>query len=502
MSITLKMKNIRKQFPGVIALDGVNIELLKGSVLALLGENGAGKSTLMKILAGVCPQDEGVIEIFGKEVKIDNVNVAKTNGISIIFQELSLSDNLTIAENIYANKEPTKYGLIDDKKLNEECKNYLVSLGIEMDPKILVSNLSIAQKQLVEIAKGLVTNPKIIIMDEPTSALSNKETELLFNIINKLKNEGKSIIYISHRMEELFKIADFVTVLRDGKYINTVKISDTSVDELISMMVGRDMLEIYPKRDFNYQDNDVVLELKNLTKKDYYHNISLALKKGEILGMYGLMGSGRTEIVKGIFGILKKDSGEIFIENQKVEINSSKDAINCGIAFVTENRKEEGLVLTSSVAENISSVRIESIINKFGFLSYQKETNLANHYIKKLNIKTPNFEQIVNNLSGGNQQKVVLSKWFEIKPKILILDEPTRGIDVGAKFEIYKFINELSKSGVGIILISSELPEVLNMADKILVINDKKVITKLDADKTNQEEIMTYITNKKEVNLW
>ncbi|MFZ7132613.1 MAG: sugar ABC transporter ATP-binding protein, partial [Eubacteriales bacterium] len=354
MSRILKMNGIRKVFPGVVALDNVDISLEAGKVHGLLGENGAGKSTLMKVLSGAYQPDAGTIELYEEEVKINNVLDAKSLGISIIYQELSLSKNMTVAENIYALNEPVKFGMIDDDQLNENTKKLLDSLSIDIRPDVLVGELSIANQQMVEIAKALSLDPKIVIMDEPTSALSSKETELLFSIIRKLKKEGKSIIYISHRMEEIFEITDNVSVLRDGQFIGTVETEKTDVDELIDMMVGRKMEEFYPEKKFKYTDDRDLLKVVNYNKEGYYHDINLSVKPGEILGIYGLMGSGRTEIIQGIFGILNKESGEMFIDDSKVKVDSPKEAINNGIAYVTENRKDEGLVLTAGLHENMT----------------------------------------------------------------------------------------------------------------------------------------------------
>lgn len=494
MTSILKMSGIRKVFPGVVALDGVNISLEAGTVLALLGENGAGKSTLMKILSGSYQPDGGQIELYGKQTDIKNVLDAKSLGISIIYQELSLSPNMTVAENIFALNEPLKAGMIDDELMIKKTKALLDSLSIHIDPSVEVRHLSLANQQMVEIAKAISSDPNIVIMDEPTSALSAKETEILFNIIRKLKAEGKSVIYISHRMEEIFEITDEVSVLRDGKYIGTVKTSETHIDELIRMMVGRNMDEVYPEKTFPYTEDVSLLRLEGYTKKDEYHDISFNLHPGEIVGIYGLMGSGRTEIAQGIFGILGKNSGEMYIRDQKVDIKSPQDAIHNKIAFVTENRKDEGLILSANVHENITLANLERILGKLGLINENKEKQVANDYKDSLKIKTPSIYQTVNKLSGGNQQKIVLSKWFEIEPEILILDEPTRGIDVGAKFEIYKLMIELAARGVGILLISSDLPEVLNMSDRLLVVRDKTIIKELASKSTNQEEIMKYIT--------
>ncbi|WP_307794929.1 sugar ABC transporter ATP-binding protein [Alkalihalobacillus sp. BA299] len=485
-------------FPGVVALDGVNISLEKGKALALLGENGAGKSTLMKILSGSYTPDEGEIYFFGDKVEIKDVVHAKDLGISIIYQELSLSPNMTVAENIFALQEPIRYGMIDDNAMNKKARKLLAELDLDISPTKVVNELSISNQQMVEIVKALSTNPKIIIMDEPTSALSSKETEKLYEIINKLKSQGTSIIYISHRMEEIFTITDYVSVLRDGKYIGTVETSKTTTDELIKMMVGREMDKVYPIKDFKFIKDEKLLELKDYNKKGYYHGINLFVRPGEILGLYGLMGSGRTEIVQGIFGMLKKDKGDMFLHGKKVNVKNAFSAIEHKIAFVTEDRKHEGLVLSASVYENVTFANIGKVLNKFKLIDHQKEVQITKEHKDNLKIKTPNVYQTVNKLSGGNQQKIVLSKWFEIEPEILILDEPTRGIDVGAKFEIYKLMIELARKGVGIILISSELPEILNVSDRLLVVNDKKIVSELDPKNTTQEEIMSYITKRGE----
>ncbi|MET3696672.1 monosaccharide ABC transporter ATP-binding protein (CUT2 family) [Bacillus oleivorans] len=498
MTTILKMNGIRKEFPGVVALDGVDISLEEGKVLALLGENGAGKSTLMKILSGSYQPDGGSIEIFGKKVEIKNVTHARELGISIIYQELSLSPNMTVAENIFALYEPVKYGLIDDKAMNRQSQALLDELGISISPTALVKELSISNQQMIEIAKAISSDPKIIIMDEPTSALSSKETEILFNIIRKLKSKGCSVIYISHRMEEIFEITDSVSVLRDGKYIGTVETNDTTSDQLITMMVGRSMDEIYPVKDFPYVRDEALLELKGYHLQGKYHNVSFTVRPGEIVGLYGLMGSGRTEIAQGIFGMLKKEQGEMFINGKKVEVDNPSTAIKNGIAFVTEDRKHEGLVLSGSVYENTTIANLNKVLNKFKLIKHNKEVEITKRHVESLKIKTPSIYQTVNKLSGGNQQKIVLAKWFEIEPDILILDEPTRGIDVGAKFEIYKLMIELAKKGVGIIMISSELPEVLNTSDRMLVVRDREIVAEIKNPKeTTQEKVMNYITSEK-----
>jgi len=496
MGTILEMKGIRKEFPGVIALDGVNITLEEGKVLGLLGENGAGKSTLMKILSGSYQPNDGEIRLFGEKVDIKNVVHAKELGISIIYQELSLSSNMTVAENIFALNEPVKFGFIDDEEMNRRTAQLLDELDISIPATRLVKDLSISNQQMVEIAKAISYRPKIIIMDEPTSALSSKETDTLFKIIRKLVDQKCSVIYISHRMEEIFEITDYVSVLRDGTYIGTVETKDTTSDELIRMMVGRSMDEIYPEKNFPYVKDEKLLELKGYHLEGKFHDISFYVRPGEILGLYGLMGAGRTEIAQGIFGILKKEKGELFIHGKKAAINKPISAIENRIAFVTEDRKQEGLVLTASVFENTTIANLNKVLSKLGLVQHDKEKSITNHHVKSLKIKTPSIYQTVNKLSGGNQQKIVLSKWFEIEPEILILDEPTRGIDVGAKFEIYKLMIELAAKGVAIILISSELPEILNVSDRLLVVRDHRIAAELNPKETSQEEIMNYITKK------
>lgn len=502
MDPILEMKGIRKEFPGVVALDDVNIQLHAGKVLALLGENGAGKSTLMKVLSGSYIPNAGEIHLYGKEVTIKDVVHARELGISIIYQELSLSPNMTVAENIFALYEPSRFGFIDDKEMNRKAKLLLDELGIALSPTALVNNLSISNQQMVEIAKAISSDPKIIIMDEPTSALSSKETKILFSIIEKLKASNCGIIYISHRMDEIFDITDQISVLRDGKYIGTVLTKETSSEQLIKMMVGREMEKVYPHKDFPYIRDEKLLELVDYHKENHFEHISLHVKPGEILGIYGLMGSGRTEIAQGIFGILKKEHGEMLIHGKKVKVDSPFAAIDHKIAFVTEDRKNEGLVLTSSVYENMTIANLGRVLNKFKLIDHAKEVEVTNRHVDNMRIKTPSIYQMVNKLSGGNQQKIVLSKWFEIEPELLILDEPTRGIDVGAKFEIYKLMIELAAKGVGIIVISSELPEILNVSDRVLVVRDHQIAAELNTKQTTQEEIMSYITDNKKHQLF
>ncbi|MCY9665805.1 sugar ABC transporter ATP-binding protein [Paenibacillus alginolyticus] len=484
----LRMENISKSFSGTQILNKVNLSIKRGEVVALVGENGAGKSTLMKILLGLHKLDNGSIFYKGVQVNINNPKKALDLGISMIHQELSLIEERTVAENIWIGREPKMGPFITWKALYEKTEKILETLKIQLDPKEKVKNLSIGNKQLVEILRAITYDSDLIIMDEPTSALSDKEVEILFNIIAELKDRGISIIYISHKFDELFKIADRATVLRDGQLINSKEMALLDQNELITMMVGREINSIYPKENSNI--SDIVLEVKGLNKKNVYKNINFHVRKGEILGVSGLMGSGRTEVMKAIFGLELPDSGEIFIDLKKIRINAPADAINNGLALVTEDRKMEGLALQRSVKENISVVKIKSM-SKLFFVDNSRENRYTTEMINKLLIKTTSRNLPVDSLSGGNQQKVVIAKWLINNPRILILDEPTRGIDVAAKSEIYKLISSLAQQGLTIIMISSELPEILGMSDRILVMHEGEVKGVLNRDEATQEKIMT-----------
>lgn len=485
----LKMENISKSFPGVKALDHVNLELYTGKVLALLGENGAGKSTLMKILSGVYTKDSGDIYFEGNKIDIHSPKYAQSLGIAIIHQELNLLPYLSIAENIFIGREFTKNmtGRIDWKKLYRESKKYLEQLGVTIDPRTLVKNLSVGEQQMVEIAKALSLDAKIIIMDEPTDALTNKETEKLFKVIRTLKQNGKAIVYISHRLKEIFEICDDVTVMRDGKYIGSANVKNIDQEKLIEMMVGRKLEDKFPRKIL--KPGKEMIRVEHLSKKGVLKDVNLSVRSGEVVGLSGLMGAGRTELAKAIFGALKIDSGDIYLEGEKVKINNPKDAVSLGIAYVSEDRKMEGLILKLSVRHNMTL----SALGQFstaGQINANKESRQVEEYIKKLAIKTPSSLQRVKNLSGGNQQKVVLSKWMMINPKVLILDEPTRGVDVGAKVEIYELINKLKESGVAIIMISSEMPEVMGISDRIVVMHEGKITGEFTHDEVSQEKIM------------
>lgn len=485
----LKMENITKSFPGVKALDRVNLELYEGKVLGLLGENGAGKSTLMKILSGIYQKDSGNIYHEGNLIEIKGPKHAQKLGIAIIHQELNLIPDLSIRENIFLGREYTKRLTkgIDWEKLNIESKKYLDLLGVTTDAKTLVRNLSVGEQQMVEIARTLSLDAKIIIMDEPTGTLTSKETGKLFEVIHNLRKNNKAVVYISHRLEEIFKLCDAITVLRDGAYVGSAKINEIDNEKLIHMMVGRKLKDIFPR--LEREPGKEVLRVKSLTKKGVLENVSFSIREGEVLGVSGLMGSGRTEIAKAIFGALKLDSGEIYLNNKSVKVKSPKDAVRYGIAYLSEDRKMEGLLLKLSVKHNMTLSSLNKI-TKRGKINNKAETNIVADFIKKLSIKTPSSEQTIKNLSGGNQQKVVISKWMLIDPKVLILDEPTRGVDVGAKREIYELINKLKEAGVAIIVISSEMPEVMGISDRILVIHEGKVCGEFTHAEVTQEKIM------------
>jgi len=488
----LQMKNIHKRFPGVYALKSVNFELKAGEVHGLLGENGAGKSTLMKVLAGIYDVDEGEIYIDGRKVEINDVKDSQKAGVSIIHQELVLVPYMSVAENIFSGREPVgRLGFVKKDEMLAQAQQLLDSFDLGIDASRLVVDLNIAQRQMVEIARAISFNSKILVMDEPTSSLTEKEVEFLFKTIESLKAKGVGIVYISHRMAELFRITDRITVMRDGQYIGTRVTKETNVDELISMMVGRELTDYY-HRTF-HELGEVTLEVKNLTRNGVFKDVSFSLRKGEILGFSGLVGAGRSEIMKAIFGLDPIDSGEIYIEGKKVEIKSPRDAMNLGIALVPENRKDEGLILKSSVGYNMTLRVLDEFI-KFIRVNRAKENEIIDTYVQELGIKTPSRSQSVANLSGGNQQKVVIAKWLAAKPKILILDEPTRGVDVSAKAEIYAIMNNLVQTGVSIIMISSELPEIINMSDRVAVVHNGSIKGILNKDELSQEKIMHLAT--------
>ncbi len=486
-NILLRMKNISKSFPGVKALDKVNLELRAGEVHALLGENGAGKSTLIKVLGGIYSLDEGEIEIEGKKVSIESVHDASRNNISIIHQELVLVPYMTVAENIYLGRESGKGFTVNISKMEKDAQKILDDLGMDIDARELVMNLPIAKQQMVEITKAVSVNAKILVMDEPTSSISDREVENLFNIMRDLTKKGVGIIYISHKMSELEEICDRVTVMRDGEYVGTKVVKETNKDELIAMMVGRTLTNYYV-RDF-LPAEEVILKVENLKDGDKVENVSFELRKGEIIGFAGLVGAGRSEAMQAIFGLSKDVSGDIYIEGKKVSIKEPKDAIKNGLALVPESRKEQGLYLLQDIKYNTTIEVLDDFIKNLKVDS-KKEVEITKKYIDMMATKTPSQEQIISNLSGGNQQKVMIGRWLATNPKILILDEPTRGIDVGAKSEIYKIMNDLVKKGVSIIMISSELPEIINMSDRVYVMGAGTIRGCINHEEISQESIM------------
>ncbi|MDD2518750.1 MAG: sugar ABC transporter ATP-binding protein [Bacilli bacterium] len=490
------MKNINKSFYGVPVLKNVNFELDSGEVHALVGENGAGKSTLMKILTGIESKNSGEIYIDGKEINVKNVIEGMKLNIAFLHQELNALPNMTIWENMFLGRYiKNKMGFLDVDQMKKIASSKLKEVGLDIDVDSLMGDIPIGLQQLIEIASALLWNKKTIILDEPTSALTAREIKILFDTINSLKKEGVSFIYITHRLEEIFTICDRVTVLRDGEIIGTRKIKDVIIEDIIKMMVGYEMTERYPKTD--HKPGAVVLEINDLSKSGYYQNINFNLHQGEVLGFSGLMGSGRTEIMQTIFGIIHPDSGEIKVAGKSVKIKSPIDAKKYGIGYITENRKEEGIVLDFSVVDNMVLPNLKEVLNKVKMVDHKLEKELTKKYIDKLDIKTGDINNKIKTLSGGNQQKVVVGKWLATSPMILILDEPTRGVDVGAKYEIYEIINELKKSKVAIIMISSELPEVMGMSDRIAVMHEGKLKSILSKKDFNQEKIMTLSTGGK-----
>lgn len=486
----LEAIDVSKSYPGVQALNRIRFDVREGECHALVGENGAGKSTLMKILAGAEPMDSGTIRIQGREVKIKSPLHAKALGISVIYQEFNLVPQLGAAENIFLGREPHWCGFVDFRKEREEARSLLARLGLTLDVNRPVCEFSVAQQQMVEIAKALSQNAKIIAMDEPSATLTLHELENLFALIRSLKKEGMAIIFISHRLDEIFEICDRVTVFRDGTWIDTRDVASLNRDDIIEMMVGRKLTEEFPKQ--TVTRGNEVLRVENITGQGV-HNVSFSVHAGEIVAMTGLVGAGRTEVARMIFGADFREAGKVWIEGQPVSVHSPKDAIQAGIALLTEDRKSQGLILEMRVRENITLVRLGDF-SRFLFIDRNREREIAMESMRNLQIKAPTAEVVVKNLSGGNQQKVVLAKWLLSKAKIVIFDEPTRGIDVGAKREIYLLMNHLLEMGAGILMISSELPEVLGMGDRILVMSEGYLVGELSREEATQEKIMHLAT--------
>ncbi|RHO89693.1 sugar ABC transporter ATP-binding protein [Ruminococcus sp. AF41-9] len=488
----IEMRGIDKSFGSNQVLKQAGFTLESGEVHALMGENGAGKSTLMKILTGVYTKDAGTVLVDGKEVNYKNPQEAEKAGIVFIYQELNVMFDLTVEENLFMGKEiHGKLGICDRKAMQKKAREALNTLGVDISPKTVMSELSVGQQQMVEICKALMADAKVIIMDEPTAALTQSETVALFKVIESLRKKGVSMVYISHRMEEIFELCDRITVLRDGSYIGVKNIPETNMNEIVKMMIGREIGERYPSRDVKIGKE--VLKVKGLTRKGTFHDVSFSVRAGEVLGVSGLMGAGRTEIMQAIFGNLSYESGSIEIDGKEVKISNPRQAMEQGIGFITEDRKTEGLMLDKSIRENISLCNLGRI-SKSSVISKEAEKNMVAEAIKDLHIKCFGPYHECNNLSGGNQQKVVLAKWILTNPKILILDEPTRGVDIGAKKEIYSIINKLAAQGVAIIMVSSELPEVLGMSDNIMVVREGEVRGIISYEEANQERVMTLAT--------
>ncbi|MBV7298329.1 sugar ABC transporter ATP-binding protein [Enterovibrio paralichthyis] len=490
---TLELKNIRKVFPGVVALNGVSFDIRAGEVHALLGENGAGKSTLMKVMSGIYQDDGGQILIDGKEVKLKTPMDAKHQGILMIHQELSLVEDMTVAENIFLGMMPTKlFGVVDYAKLHDKATEILKRLNCDFGPDDPVGSLTIAKKYMVEIARALVFTPKIVIFDEPTASLTDYEKVVLFEVIKELQSQGVGIAYISHRMEEIFAISDRLSVLRDGEYRGTLTTKDTNEPEVTALMIGRELEQNVVEM---AKGGAVRLEVEGLTLEKHYEDISFSIKEGEVLGMYGLVGAGRTEIAETLFGIRQPDSGVVRFDGQETVIGDSRHAVELGVALVPENRKEQGLILAMSCQDNITMAQLDRV-SVIGWLLEGKESQVYKKYAEQLSIKAPDGSYPVGNLSGGNQQKVVIGKWLSTHPKILILDEPTRGIDVGSKSEIHALIRELARSGLAVLVISSEMPEILSVSDRILALYEGKVMEEFTAETVTENRLVTAITGQ------
>ena len=490
----VEMKGIVKTFSHVQALKGVDFSVRRGEVHALLGENGAGKYTLIKVLTGVYPKDGGEIIFDGQPVEINSREDATKLGVAVIFQEFSLIPTLTVTQNILLNKEKTRFGVLQKKAMRQEISELIQRFDFPLKPDDVIETLSVAQKQMVEILKALSTDARLIIMDEPTASLSAKESEMLYKIIDQLRERGVSIIYISHRLEEVFALSDRITILRDGRLEGVVEHEDIEPGKVVHMMIGKELSDATASRPLCVSDRETVLEVRDLCSVGRFQHVSFQVKAGEVLVLTGLVGAGRTETARAIFGMDPKESGEIYMDGQRVEIHQPLDAIKAGIGFVTEDRKGEGLVLTMSVAQNITLATLD----KFGASAHMnlgKEKETVNEYIQSLKIKTPSPLQLARNLSGGNQQKVVLAKWLLSDSKVIIFDEPTRGIDVGAKIEVYNIINSLIQQGVAVVMISSEMPEVLGMSDRVAVMHQGEITGVFDNDGTlTQEKVLYYAT--------
>jgi ribose transport system ATP-binding protein len=491
----VSLREVSKSFPGVLAVQNVSLDILPREVHALVGENGAGKSTLMKVLAGVYKKDAGRVIYKGREVEIPTPRAAQQLGISMIHQELNLMPHLTVAQNVFIGREPRKglALLVDEKAINEKTQELMELLHLKVDPRTRVSTLTVAKQQMVEIARALSFNSEVMIMDEPTAALADTEIQELFHIIRRLREEGVGIVYITHRLDELKRISDRITVMRDGRYIDTVPTPEASIDQVIRMMVGRTIYQAAPEIP-DHASHEAVLEARHLKRGSVIKDVSFQLRRGEILGFAGLMGAGRTEVMRALFGADPLDSGEVYVRGTRIHVKSPKDAVRCGIGYLSEDRKRYGLTLGLDVESNLVLSALERFLGWLGWVKGAATRSTALRIIDRLAIKTPGPEQKVRNLSGGTQQKVVVGKWLVADTEILIFDEPTRGIDVGAKSEIYGLLNTLARQGKSIIMISSELPETLRMSHRIAVMCEGRITGVLDASEATQEKIMRYAT--------
>ncbi|YCM42668.1 sugar ABC transporter ATP-binding protein [Verrucomicrobiaceae bacterium 227] len=488
----LQLKNITKTYPGVVALNDVSLDIIEGEVHAIVGENGAGKSTLIKTCTGAITADKGSIVIQGKEFHTLTPKLSEQMGVGVIYQEFNLVDELSVAENIFLGRPIRKGIVIDRKAMEEEAARIFKQLEINIDPKCLVGELTVGYQQLVEIAKAISQNAKMLIMDEPSAPLTQTEVEALYAMVEKLKAAGVTIVYISHRMDEIFRLSDRITVLRDGQKIDTMNTADTDLDRLVTLMVGRELKETYPARNHQISD-EVFLEVDNLVG-DLVRGVSLKIRKGEVLGLAGLIGSGRTELAEMIFGYKRKTSGRIILAGEEIDPQLPKEAIAKGIALVPEDRKRLGALADLTIKDNIS-ISILERISSFFTVNTKEEQNVAGYYKEAIRIKTPNLDQKIKNLSGGNQQKVIIARWLATNPTLVIFDEPTRGIDVGAKSEIYALVNQLVESGKAVLMISSEMEEVMGMSDRIVVLHEGKVTGELERKDFSQEKIMSFASH-------
>ncbi len=493
----LKMRGIEKHFSGVHALKGVDFDLRAGEVHALMGENGAGKSTLIKVLCGIHKRDGGSVEYLGKEVNFHNIGESQDAGISVIHQELNMMNHLTVAQNMFIGREFMKSGLIDDKAMEEEAQRQFDKMGVKIDPAAKLGDLTVGKQQMVEITKAISRDCKLLVLDEPTAALTLPEVEELFKIMNELRDKGIGMIYISHRMDEINRISDRVTVMRDGEYVGTVNTAEVTKDDIVKMMVGRVIMGEQKECSTCPADADVVLEVKHLNAGKEVKDVSFQLRRGEILGFAGLMGAGRTEVARALYGADRRQTGEIFINGKKVKIKTPSQAVKNGICYLSEDRKRYGLMLDKSVTDNSALASVDDYITA-GLINDKKMRELSAEANAKLRTKTPSMDQLLKNLSGGNQQKVIIARWLMKNSDIFIFDEPTRGIDVGAKSEIYTLMDELVKQGKSIIMISSELPEVLRMSDRIIVMCEGRKTGELDISEATQENIMQLATMREE----